>query len=197
MKHVPVSGWCGALTFHLAEWIQHRIQDGLLRHDDPHFMAELLLSMIAGQDFEKQRFHTPIVPTPHSGAGGPNFPWTVSCARSLRPRRSAYRIQTNTGVSPDDRPTPHPRPDVRCRRCVDRLQEAGTTDAPPPEVGVIETKADTLPLQRELVGRLSPYRSADVRARVPGVLLKRVYQKAVTSSRASAVRSTRRRCRHR
>ena len=47
---------------------------------------------------------------------------------------------------------------------------------PPPEVGVIEAKADTLPLQRELVGRLSPYRSADVRARVPGVLLKRVYQ---------------------
>ncbi|WP_421571024.1 efflux RND transporter periplasmic adaptor subunit [Stenotrophomonas sp. PD6] len=47
---------------------------------------------------------------------------------------------------------------------------------PPPEVGVIEAKTDTLPLQRELVGRLSPYRSADVRARVPGVLLKRVYQ---------------------
>ena len=47
---------------------------------------------------------------------------------------------------------------------------------PPPEVGVIEAKAGTLPLQRELVGRLSPYRSADVRARVPGVLLKRVYQ---------------------
>ncbi|WP_313457627.1 efflux RND transporter periplasmic adaptor subunit [Stenotrophomonas sp.] len=47
---------------------------------------------------------------------------------------------------------------------------------PPPEVGVIEAKAETLPLQRELVGRLSPFRSADVRARVPGVLLKRVYQ---------------------
>jgi membrane fusion protein (multidrug efflux system) len=47
---------------------------------------------------------------------------------------------------------------------------------PPPEVGVSEAKAGTLPLQRELVGRLSPFRSADVRARVPGVLLKRVYQ---------------------
>lgn len=47
---------------------------------------------------------------------------------------------------------------------------------PPPEVGVIEAKPQTLPLQRELVGRLSPFRSADVRARVPGVLLKRVYQ---------------------
>jgi len=47
---------------------------------------------------------------------------------------------------------------------------------PPPEVGVIDAKPQTLPLQRELVGRLSPYRSSDVRARVPGVLLKRVYQ---------------------
>lgn len=49
----------GALNLHLAEWIQQRCRDGLLRHDDPHFMAELLLSMIAGLDFEKQRFHTP------------------------------------------------------------------------------------------------------------------------------------------
>ncbi len=31
------------------------------------------------------------------------------------------------------------------------------------------------PLTQDLVGRLSPYRSADVRARVPGVLLKRTY----------------------
>ena len=49
----------GALSLHLAEWIRQRCRDGLLRHDDPHFMAELLLSMIAGLDFEKQRFHTP------------------------------------------------------------------------------------------------------------------------------------------
>ena len=47
---------------------------------------------------------------------------------------------------------------------------------PPPEVGVIEAKPQTVPLNRDLVGRLSPYRSADVRARVPGVLLRRVYE---------------------
>jgi membrane fusion protein (multidrug efflux system) len=45
-----------------------------------------------------------------------------------------------------------------------------------PEVGVVEVKTETLPLRRELVGRLAPYRSADVRARVPGVLVKRVYE---------------------
>ena len=47
---------------------------------------------------------------------------------------------------------------------------------PPPEVGVVESRPQTLPLQRELVGRLSPFRSADVRARVSGVLLKRLYE---------------------
>lgn len=46
---------------------------------------------------------------------------------------------------------------------------------PPPEVGVVTVSSANLPLQEELSGRLSPYRSADVRARVPGVLQKRVY----------------------
>ncbi|KAF1015634.1 MAG: hypothetical protein GAK31_01109 [Stenotrophomonas maltophilia] len=49
----------GTLALHLAEWIETACSRGQLRHDDPHFMAELLLSMIAGLDFEKQRFHTP------------------------------------------------------------------------------------------------------------------------------------------
>ena len=46
---------------------------------------------------------------------------------------------------------------------------------PPPEVGVIAVQPQTVALQRDLVGRLLPYRSADVRARVAGVLLERVY----------------------
>ena len=46
---------------------------------------------------------------------------------------------------------------------------------PPPEVGVIEAKASDVALQQDLVGRLSAIRSADVRARVPGVLQKRLY----------------------
>ena len=52
-------------------------------------------------------------------------------------------------------------------------QEAPTP--PTPEVEVVTAAAADLPLQRELSGRLSPFRSADVRARVPGVLQKRVY----------------------
>jgi membrane fusion protein, multidrug efflux system len=47
---------------------------------------------------------------------------------------------------------------------------------PPPEVGVITVQPSTVPLRKELVGRLAPVRSADVRARVPGVLQRRVYE---------------------
>ena len=46
---------------------------------------------------------------------------------------------------------------------------------PPPEVGVVVMQPQSLPLERSLVGRLSAYRSADVRARVAGVVQERVY----------------------
>ena len=47
---------------------------------------------------------------------------------------------------------------------------------PPPEVVVMNATPRDVPLERELVGRLSPFRSSDVRARVAGVVQKRVYQ---------------------
>jgi membrane fusion protein, multidrug efflux system len=51
------------------------------------------------------------------------------------------------------------------------------TRAPtPPEVGVVRVRAESVPLTREVVGRLSPLRTADVRARVAGILLKRLYR---------------------
>src|SRR5690606_27652923 len=46
---------------------------------------------------------------------------------------------------------------------------------PPPEVGVVTLQAGDVALTRDLVGRLAPFRSADVGARVPGVLQKRAY----------------------
>jgi membrane fusion protein (multidrug efflux system) len=46
---------------------------------------------------------------------------------------------------------------------------------PPPQVAVVTAHAQQVPLTRDLVGRLSATRQADVRARVAGVLLKRVY----------------------
>jgi membrane fusion protein (multidrug efflux system) len=48
--------------------------------------------------------------------------------------------------------------------------------APPPQVGVLTVRSSEVPLTRDLVGRLSATRVSDVRARVPGVLLKRLYK---------------------
>ncbi|MDL2358370.1 MAG: efflux RND transporter periplasmic adaptor subunit, partial [Pseudomonadota bacterium] len=47
---------------------------------------------------------------------------------------------------------------------------------PPPEVGVIVTKFEAVALQTELPARVEPVRVAQVRARVNGVVLKRLFQ---------------------
>jgi len=47
---------------------------------------------------------------------------------------------------------------------------------PPPEVGVLVVHARSLPLIREASARLAPTRASDVRARVPGVVQKRLYK---------------------
>ena len=54
-------------------------------------------------------------------------------------------------------------------------KEQGPPQMPPPTVGVVEVQPQKVPLTKDLVGRLSAYRSGDVRARVSGLLLKRVY----------------------
>jgi membrane fusion protein, multidrug efflux system len=45
----------------------------------------------------------------------------------------------------------------------------------PPQVAVVKVQSQSVPLQRQFVGRLSPYYSANVTARVSGVLLRRTY----------------------
>ena len=58
------------------------------------------------------------------------------------------------------------------------LAACGKQQAPPPsppQVGVITAEFKDVPLTKDLVGRLSAFRSGDVRARVQGVLLKRSY----------------------
>ncbi|NPT56662.1 efflux RND transporter periplasmic adaptor subunit [Paraburkholderia sp. 5N] len=55
----------------------------------------------------------------------------------------------------------------------------GKNDPPPappaPQVGVMEAEPSNVPLNHSFVGRLSPYYSANVTARVSGVLTKRLY----------------------
>jgi membrane fusion protein (multidrug efflux system) len=47
---------------------------------------------------------------------------------------------------------------------------------PPPEVGVVTAQPTNAPLVQDQVGRVSAFRTADVRARVPGILLHRLYE---------------------
>jgi membrane fusion protein (multidrug efflux system) len=57
---------------------------------------------------------------------------------------------------------------------------------PPPQVAVVKAQSQTVPLERQFVGRLSPYYSANVTARVSGVLLRRTYTEG-TQVRAGQV----------
>ena len=63
--------------------------------------------------------------------------------------------------------------------CGDKTEAAGVGPGgaarPPPEVGVITAKFEPVVLQTELPGRVEPVRVAQVRARVNGVVLKRLF----------------------
>jgi membrane fusion protein, multidrug efflux system len=50
-----------------------------------------------------------------------------------------------------------------------------TSPPPPPQVAVVTAQTQTVPLTKQLVGRLSAYYTANVTARVSGVLLKRTF----------------------
>lgn len=59
--------------------------------------------------------------------------------------------------------------------CGNNDAPAGGAAPPPPEVGVIVARAGAVPLTRDLVGRLAATRTAEVRARVPGIVEQRLY----------------------
>ncbi len=50
---------CDTLQQRLAGWLDMAMRRGQLKHDDPHCTSELLLGMIVGLDFERQRFAVP------------------------------------------------------------------------------------------------------------------------------------------
>ena len=58
----------------------------------------------------------------------------------------------------------------------DAAPAAGAAAKPPPEVGVVTTELQSVALQTELPGRVEPVRIAQVRARVNGVVLKRLFR---------------------
>lgn len=56
-----------------------------------------------------------------------------------------------------------------------KQQQAQQQVPPPPEVGVVIARAGSVPLTSQLVGRLAATRTAEVRARVAGIVQKRLY----------------------
>jgi membrane fusion protein (multidrug efflux system) len=68
----------------------------------------------------------------------------------------------------------------------DAPQAAQQQQPPPPEVSVVKVHAETLPITRELAGRLAASRVAEVRARVAGIVLEREYTEG-TDVRQGAV----------
>ena len=55
-------------------------------------------------------------------------------------------------------------------------QQAALPSMPPPEVGVVTVVSANLPVTTELPGRLDAVRTAQVRARATGILLKQIYK---------------------
>ncbi|WP_147155515.1 efflux RND transporter periplasmic adaptor subunit [Reyranella soli] len=57
--------------------------------------------------------------------------------------------------------------------------ESASADAPqsaPPDVGIVTVKAESFALTRELPGRVAPTRVADVRPRVSGIVVQRLFE---------------------
>ena len=64
---------------------------------------------------------------------------------------------------------------------------------PPPKVSVVTVQAQAVPITTELPGRVTGYRTADVRPQVNGIILKRLFVEGATSRPgSSSTRSTRR-----
>ena len=60
--------------------------------------------------------------------------------------------------------------------CHQQPQQQDGAQTPPPEVGVVTIAAEAVPVTTELPGRIDAQRISEVRARVPGILLKQAYR---------------------
>ncbi|SPZ49618.1 efflux transporter, RND family, MFP subunit [Agrobacterium tumefaciens] len=63
--------------------------------------------------------------------------------------------------------------------CSDEKQSQSAV-APATKVAIIEVKAEKLPVVTELPGRVAPMVTADVRPRITGMVLKRVFEQGTT-----------------
>ncbi|GGA83293.1 MexE family multidrug efflux RND transporter periplasmic adaptor subunit [Brucella endophytica] len=64
--------------------------------------------------------------------------------------------------------------------CSDEADKSRAGAAPQAEVAIVEVKAEKLPVVTELPGRVAPMVTADVRPRITGMVLKRVFEQGST-----------------
>ncbi|MCC4247230.1 efflux RND transporter periplasmic adaptor subunit [Stappia indica] len=63
-----------------------------------------------------------------------------------------------------------------CNEVASKNEAGGAPAMPPTGVSFVELKAETLPITNELPGRIAPTRIAEVRPRVSGILVERVFE---------------------
>ena len=64
--------------------------------------------------------------------------------------------------------------------CEDREPSRASSPSSPPEVGVVTVSASPVTLTKELPGRITPMRIAEVRPRVSGIIVERTFQQGST-----------------
>lgn len=60
--------------------------------------------------------------------------------------------------------------------CSDEGQQGGGQGMPPSPVSIVTVEAEGIPITNELPGRITPTRIAEVRPRVPGIVVERVFE---------------------
>ncbi|MBN9075758.1 MAG: efflux transporter periplasmic adaptor subunit [Rhizobiales bacterium 65-79] len=60
--------------------------------------------------------------------------------------------------------------------CTESQSSANPPAAPPPAVSIVQVKAEPVPIVSDLPGRIAPTRIAEVRPRVTGIVVKRVFE---------------------
>jgi membrane fusion protein (multidrug efflux system) len=60
--------------------------------------------------------------------------------------------------------------------CTESQSSANPPAAPPPAVSIVKVKAEPVPIVSDLPGRIAPTRIAEVRPRVTGIVVKRVFE---------------------
>ena len=87
---------CETLQQRLADWLRLAMRRGQLRRDDPHYTAELLLGMIVGLDFERQRFATP-----HRDSDGRRRHWAEFAIDAFLRAFSRDMVATHPRLPPE------------------------------------------------------------------------------------------------